>query len=48
MLNRGVLVTPFHNMMLVCPDTARGDADALVAAFGLALDALLDRDAAVH
>ena len=48
MLNRGVLVTPFHNMMLVCPDTARGDADALVAAFGLALDALLDRDGAVH
>ena len=41
MLNRGVLVTPFHNMMLVCPDTERGDTDALVASFAAALDALL-------
>ncbi len=41
MLNRGVLVTPFHNMMLVCPHTERGDVDALVASFAAALDALL-------
>lgn len=41
MLNRGVLITPFHNMMLVCPHTERGDADALVAAFAAGLDALL-------
>jgi glutamate-1-semialdehyde 2,1-aminomutase len=41
MLNRGVLITPFHNMMLVCPHTERGDTDALVAAFAAGLDALL-------
>jgi glutamate-1-semialdehyde 2,1-aminomutase len=41
MLNRGVLITPFHNMMLVCPHTERGDTDALVAAFAAGVDALL-------
>jgi glutamate-1-semialdehyde 2,1-aminomutase len=33
LLNRGVLITPFHNMMLVCPDTTDADVDRLLAAF---------------
>ena len=32
LLNRGLLITPFHNMMLVCPDTTDADVDRLVAA----------------
>ena len=34
LLNRGLLITPFHNMILVCPDTTATDVDRLVAAFG--------------
>jgi glutamate-1-semialdehyde 2,1-aminomutase len=30
LLNRGLLITPFHNMMLVCPDTTSSDVDRLV------------------
>jgi glutamate-1-semialdehyde 2,1-aminomutase len=26
-LNRGVLLTPFHNMALICPETTEGDVD---------------------
>jgi glutamate-1-semialdehyde 2,1-aminomutase len=33
LLNRGCLVTPFHNMMLVCPTTAPAQVDHLVTAF---------------
>ena len=33
LLNRGLLITPFHNMMLVCPDTTAADVDRLVATF---------------
>lgn len=33
MLNRGVLLTPFHCMMLVCPAIRQGDIDALLAVF---------------
>jgi glutamate-1-semialdehyde 2,1-aminomutase len=25
--NRGVLMTPFHNMALMCPETSRADVD---------------------
>ncbi|TAM02938.1 MAG: hypothetical protein EPN70_15570 [Paraburkholderia sp.] len=32
-LYRGVLITPFHNMMLVCPDTTAADIDRLLEAF---------------
>lgn len=32
LLNRGLIITPFHNMMLVCPDTTADDVDRLVAA----------------
>ena len=32
LLNRGVLITPFHNMLLVCPDTTDADVERLLAA----------------
>jgi len=33
LLNRGLLITPFHNMMLVCPDTTSTDVDKLIQGF---------------
>lgn len=33
LLNRGTLITPFHNMMLVCPATTRAQVDRLVSGF---------------
>ncbi len=33
LLNRGVLITPFHNMALMCPATTAGDVDEHTAAF---------------
>ncbi|MEI2635447.1 MAG: aspartate aminotransferase family protein [Methylotenera sp.] len=33
LLNRGVLLTPFHNMMLVCPVTSEADLSKLVQVF---------------
>ena len=33
LLNRGLLITPFHNMILVCPDTTEADVDRLVKGF---------------
>jgi glutamate-1-semialdehyde 2,1-aminomutase len=42
MLNRGVLLTPFHNMMLVSPETTGADLAALLSAFDALLDALRD------
>ena len=30
LLNRGVLITPFHNMLLMCPHTQRNDCDRLL------------------
>lgn len=33
LLNRGVLLTPFHNMMLVCPATSQVDIKKLVQKF---------------
>jgi glutamate-1-semialdehyde 2,1-aminomutase len=33
LLNRGVLLTPFHNMMLVCPVTSQYDVNKLIQAF---------------
>lgn len=40
LLNRGVMITPFHNMMLVCPYTTDADVDRLLAAFDEVLTAL--------
>jgi glutamate-1-semialdehyde 2,1-aminomutase len=39
-LNRGILMTPFHNMALMCPDTTEADVDDHTRAFGEALHAL--------
>ncbi|HLX34402.1 MAG TPA: transaminase [Candidatus Limnocylindrales bacterium] len=39
-LNRGILITPFHNMALMSPATTEADVDRHTAAFGEALDAL--------
>ncbi|MBP1207409.1 glutamate-1-semialdehyde 2,1-aminomutase [Duganella sp. 1411] len=33
LLNRGLLITPFHNMLLVCPATAESDVARLLTAF---------------
>jgi glutamate-1-semialdehyde 2,1-aminomutase len=33
LLNRGVLLTPFHNMMLVCPATTEADINKLIQVF---------------
>ena len=40
LLNRGVLITPFHNMALMCPATSKADVDAHTAAFAAAADEL--------
>jgi glutamate-1-semialdehyde 2,1-aminomutase len=40
MLNRGVLLTPFHSMVLVSPDTTAADIATLLAAFDELLAAL--------
>jgi glutamate-1-semialdehyde 2,1-aminomutase len=40
-LNRGVLLTPFHNMALICPDTTEADVDLHTKIFGDAASELL-------
>ena len=40
LLNRGVLITPFHNMMLTSPATTGKQVDLLLAAIADCLDAL--------
>jgi glutamate-1-semialdehyde 2,1-aminomutase len=40
--NRGVLITPFHNMALMCPATTTADVDAHTALFAAAADELID------
>jgi glutamate-1-semialdehyde 2,1-aminomutase len=42
-LNRGVLVTPFHNMLLASPATSFADADRHTEVFGEAVGELLRR-----
>jgi len=37
MANRGVLMTPFHNMALMCPATSAVDVDLHTSLFGEAL-----------
>lgn len=41
LLNRGVLITPFHNMLLVCPATSDKDLQQLLKAFEDCLAALV-------
>ncbi|MEI8030255.1 MAG: aspartate aminotransferase family protein [Comamonadaceae bacterium] len=43
LLNRGVMITPFHNMMLVCPATTAGDVDKLLQAFDQVLGEICHR-----
>ncbi len=40
LVNRGVLIAPFHNMMLISPATTARQVDRLVAAFGAVAGAL--------
>jgi glutamate-1-semialdehyde 2,1-aminomutase len=40
MSNRGVLMTPFHNMALMCPQTAATDVDLHTRLFRDAVAAL--------
>jgi glutamate-1-semialdehyde 2,1-aminomutase len=40
LLNRGVLLTPFQNMMLICPATTKADVNKLVSVFNECLDTL--------
>ncbi len=40
-LNRGVLLTPFHNMALMCPETTESDVDQHTAVFAEAAGELL-------
>lgn len=40
LLNRNVLVTPFHNMTLVAPTTSEADVERLISGFGEALSVL--------
>ena len=42
MCNRGVLMTPFHNMALMCPDTSIEDVKAHTALFELAVQQLMN------
>ena len=41
LLNRGILLTPFHNMMLICPATTEADIAKLVLVFNEFLKNLL-------
>ncbi len=41
MANRGVLITPFHNMALMCPQTTAADVDVHTELFAAAVDDLL-------
>jgi glutamate-1-semialdehyde 2,1-aminomutase len=40
-MNRGVLMTPFHNMALMSPATKEADVDRHTAAFDEAVTALV-------
>lgn len=39
-LNRGILITPFHNMALMCPETTTSDVDQHTVAFREAVSSL--------
>ena len=41
MINRGILMTPFHNMALMSPVTTKADVDAHTGVFAAAVDELL-------
>ncbi|HSX70853.1 MAG TPA: aspartate aminotransferase family protein, partial [Pseudomonas sp.] len=41
LINRGILITPFHNMTLCCPSTTAEDVDKLIGMLDQALTELL-------
>jgi len=41
LINRGILITPFHNMTLCCPDLEAADVDRLLATLDQGLSELL-------
>jgi glutamate-1-semialdehyde 2,1-aminomutase len=41
LMNREVLITPFHNMALMCPDTTESDVDRHSEVFAAAVDELI-------
>jgi len=41
LLNRGVMITPFHNMLLACPATSQDDVQRLLVAFDEVLTQLI-------
>ena len=41
LLNRGVMITPFHNMLLTCPATTQADVQTLLTAFDAVLAELV-------
>jgi len=41
-LNRGILMTPFHNMALIAPDTTDADIDCHTSVFRAAVQTLID------
>jgi glutamate-1-semialdehyde 2,1-aminomutase len=43
LLNRGVMITPFHNMMLVCPQTTASDVEKLLSALDEVVSAIVAR-----
>ena len=43
LLNRGVLITPFHNMALMCPATTGAQVDRHTEAFGEAVEEIYGR-----
>ena len=42
LVNRGVLITPFHNMALMCPATTEEDVDRHTEAFNAALEEICE------
>ena len=45
-LNRGILLTPFHNMALMCPATTESDIDSHTEAFEEAVAGLTAKPSA--
>jgi glutamate-1-semialdehyde 2,1-aminomutase len=43
MANRGVLLTPFHNMALMCPTTSQADVDRHTELFQQALEGIASK-----
>ena len=40
-LNRGIMITPFHNMALMCPETTQSDVEAHTEVFREAVGELV-------